>query len=83
MAGAKTYLHCPGVLWIFSEPHCPGKLSFSSSLSFFKNIFYLFIHKRHTHTCTHTETETQGEGEAGSLWGAQCGTGSQDPRITP
>ena len=27
--------------------------------------------------------ETQAEGEAGSLQGARCETGSQDPRITP
>ena len=41
--------------------------------------FNLFIHERHTHR----EAETQAEGEAASLWGAQCGTQSQDPRITP
>ena len=29
------------------------------------------------------ETETQAEGEAGSLWGAQCGTRSRDPEVTP
>ena len=32
---------------------------------------------------TQRVAETQAEGEAGSLWGAQCGTRSQDPRITP
>ena len=32
---------------------------------------------------TQREAETQAEGEAGSLQGVQCGTGSQDPRITP
>ena len=30
-----------------------------------------------------TEAETQGEGEAGSLRGAQRGTRSQDPGVTP
>ena len=29
------------------------------------------------------EAETQAEGEAGSSEGAQCGTQSQDPGITP
>ena len=28
---------------------------------------------------TEREAETQAEGEAGSLWGAWCGTQSQDP----
>ena len=32
---------------------------------------------------TQREPETQAEGEAGSLQGAQCGTRSQDPRMTP
>ena len=34
---------------------------------------------------THRErgVETQAEGEAGSMQGAQCGTRSQDSRITP
>ena len=32
---------------------------------------------------TEREAETQAEGEAGSLWGAQCGTRSWDPRIMP
>ena len=32
---------------------------------------------------TGREAETQAEGEAGSLWGARCGTRSQEPRITP
>ena len=31
---------------------------------------------------TERELETQAEGEAVFLWGAQCGTGSQDPRTT-
>ena len=30
---------------------------------------------------TQREAETQAEGEAGFLWGAQCGTQSQDPKI--
>ena len=30
---------------------------------------------------TQREAETQAEGEAGSLWGAWCGSWSQDPRI--
>ena len=29
------------------------------------------------------EAETQAEGEVGSIQGARCRTGSQDPRITP
>ena len=37
--------------------------------------FYLFMRD------TEREAETQGEGEAGSLWGAQCGTLSQDSGI--
>ena len=45
-------------------------------VSFFLR-FYLFIHERHR------ETHTQAEGEAGSLWGARCGTWSQDSRIMP
>ena len=32
---------------------------------------------------TEREAETQAEGEAGSLWGARCGTRSQDPRSRP
>ena len=32
---------------------------------------------------TQREVETQAEEEAGSLWGAQCGTRSQDPGIMP
>ena len=31
---------------------------------------------------TQRETETQAEREADSLWGARCGTRSQDPGIT-
>ena len=31
---------------------------------------------------TEREAETQGEGEAGSVQGAQCGTGSQVSRFT-
>ena len=45
-------------------------------LIFFKR-FYLFIHERHTQR----EAGTQVEEEADSLWGAWCGTQSQDPRI--
>ena len=30
---------------------------------------------------TEREAETQAKGEAGSLWGAGCGTGSQDSGI--
>ena len=32
---------------------------------------------------THREAATQTEGEAASMWGAWCGTRSQDPGITP
>ena len=32
---------------------------------------------------TGREAETQAEGEAGSMQGAQCGTRSRDPKITP
>ena len=32
---------------------------------------------------TEKEAETLAEGEAGSVQGAQCGTLSQDPGITP
>ena len=32
---------------------------------------------------TEREAETEAEKEAGSLWGAPCRTGSQDPRIMP
>ena len=49
-------------------------------LTFFiyiKDFIYLFMRNRER------EAETQAEGEAGSLQGAQCGTQSQDPRITP
>ena len=51
--------------------------------------FYLFIHERHTHTHTERERERgrdrqrEAEGEAGSMQGAQPGTGSQVSRITP
>ena len=38
-------------------------------------LFCLFIHEKHR------ESQKQAEGEAGSLQGAQCGTGSQDPEI--
>ena len=43
---------------------------------FFKDFIYLFTRD------TQREVETQAEGEAGSLWGARCGTGSQDPGVT-
>ena len=42
---------------------------------FFRDFIYLFMRD------TQREAETQAEEEAGSLWGAQCGTWSQDPRI--
>ena len=32
---------------------------------------------------TQKEAQTQAEGEAGSVQGAQCGSRSQDSRITP
>ena len=41
---------------------------------FLKKRFYLFIHERHTQR----EAETQTEGKIGSLWGAWCGSRSQD-----
>ena len=47
------------------------------SVIFFKDFIYLFMGD------THTEAETQAEGEAGSMQGAQCGTRSQDPEVTP
>ena len=37
--------------------------------------FYLFMRER--------EREDEAEGEAGSMQGAQCGTSSWGPRITP
>ena len=45
-------------------------------LFYFKDFIYLFMRD------IEREAETQAEGEAGSLLGAQCGTQSQDPRIT-
>ena len=49
--------------------------------------FYLFIRERERERETERErereAETQAEGEAGSMQGAQCGTRSQDPGITP
>ena len=45
--------------------------------SFFFLGFYLFMRD------TEREAETQAEGEAGSMQGAQCGTQSQDPGLTP
>ena len=45
-------------------------------LFIFKDFIYLLIRG------THREAETQAEREAGSLWGAQCGTRSQDSGIT-
>ena len=47
----------------------------------FKDFIYLFM--RHTQREREREAETQEEGEAGSMQGAQCGTQSQVPRITP
>ena len=44
---------------------------------FLKDYIYLFMRDRER------EAETQAEGEAGSVRGAQCGTRSQDSRITP
>ena len=46
-------------------------------LLFFKHFIYLFMRD------AETEAETQAEGEVGSLQGAQWGTQSQDPGITP
>ena len=43
---------------------------------FLKDFIYLFMRD------TQKEAETYAEGEAGSLWGAQCRTQSQDSRIT-
>ena len=43
--------------------------------------FYLFMRDTQREAETYTE-ETYTEGEAGSLQEAQCGTRSQDPRIT-
>ena len=42
-------------------------------LSFFKDFIYSFMR----------DTETQAAGEAGSMQGAQCGTGSQIPGSGP
>ena len=41
-----------------------------------KDCIYLFMRD------TKRESETKAEGEAGSLWGARCGTRSQDPGVT-
>ena len=38
---------------------------------------FLFIYSQETHRSRNTE------GEADSLWGPQCGTWSQDPRVMP
>ena len=43
---------------------------------FLKRFYYLFMRD------TERGVETQAEEEAGSLWGARCGTQSQDPGIT-
>ena len=45
----------------------------------FKDYIYLFMRHRERER----EAETQAEGEAGSMQGAQSGTGSRDPRIMP
>ena len=54
-------------------------LSRCSLQRFFLNI-YLFIQRERERE---REAETQAEGEAGSMQGAQRGTGSQVSRITP
>ena len=47
------------------------------NIIFFKDFIYLFVRD------TQKGAETQAEGgEAGSIQGARCGTGSQDPGIT-
>ena len=59
---------------------CLYKYSYTSHfVDFCLNILftYLFI------IDTEKETETEAEGEAGSMWGAWCGTWSQDSGITP
>ena len=56
-----------------------SNLTFGSTLGVEPTFFFfkiVFIHERQR------EAETQAEREAGSMWGAQCGTRSQDPRIT-
>ena len=59
-----------------SSWHVVDPLPPTGVIRVFKN-FILFIY-----SWRHTEAETQAEGEAGSMQGAQCGTRSQDPRIT-
>ena len=62
----------------------PFRLSSLSSFSqrlflphpFLKRFHFLFMKD------TQREAKTQVEGEAGSVWGAQCRTRSQDPGIT-
>ena len=44
---------------------------------FFKDFIYLLTRD------TQRQAETHVAGEAGSLWGARCGSQSQDPGITP
>ena len=54
------------------------------SFFFFIEKVYLFKEKeRERERGKEREAETQAEGEAGSMQGAQCGTGSQVSRITP
>ena len=52
---------------------------------FLKDFIYLFMRDTHREREREREreAETQVEGEAGSMQGAQSGTGSWDPRITP
>ena len=51
--------------------------------SFLKDFIYLFMGDTHTEREREREAETQAEGETGPMQGAQCGTRSQDSRITP
>ena len=46
-------------------------------MKYIKKTFYVYLFMRDTER----EAETQAEGEAGSPWGTQCETQSQDPRI--
>ena len=65
------------MVWFFAhnQPRMTISISEMRSIFFFK---ILFIYSRETQR----EAKTQTEGEAGSPWGAQCGTQSQDPGIT-
>ena len=75
-----TYLRSPWYMATpiyLTRPTEPESLRVDVSKHFLKDFIYLFMRD------IEKEADTSAEGEVDSLWGAWCGTQSQDPGITP